>query len=134
MSTPWEDAKAAAQPKSETMPWEDAKAALEPSPSDWQARVKPIDLGNGKASVQRDDGGVWFGPEQGNKGKAGWFDAQGNRLGDAPGKGASVADRMINAGEAQRQGVMNNPGATLLRTVGGQSFIGLPGVQTVAGV
>ena len=56
------------------------------APSDWQAQVKPIDLGGGKSSVQRSDGGVWFGPDQGNTGKAGWFDGKGNRLGDAPGQ------------------------------------------------
>lgn len=61
-----------------------ASAAPSASPADWQKQVKPIDLGGGKQSVQRSDGGVWFGPEQGNKGKAGWFDAKGNRLPDAP--------------------------------------------------
>lgn len=66
-----------------------------PSP-DWKTQVKPIDLGNGKQSVQRSDGGVWFGPEQGNKGKPGWFTANGLRLGDAPGKLTSLNDSAIN--------------------------------------
>jgi hypothetical protein len=48
--------------------------------------VKPIDIGGGKASVQRPDGGVYFGPDQGNTGKPGWFDAKGNRMGDADGQ------------------------------------------------
>lgn len=66
------------------------------NPEDWQSRVKPIDLGGGRVSVQRDDGGIWFGPAQGNKGKAGWFDAQGMRLGDAPGKDTAFMDRLTN--------------------------------------
>lgn len=104
MTMPWEDAKAAQQaPKVETMPWEDAKTAQTPAkPEDWQTRVQPIDLGNGKASVQREDGGVWFGREQGNKGKPGWFDAQGMRLGDAPGKQTAFMDKIINRDEARR--------------------------------
>ena len=57
-----------------------------PNPADWQSRVKPIDLGNGKSSVQREgDKAVWFGPEHGNTDtKGGWFDAQGNKVGDSP--------------------------------------------------
>ena len=65
-------------------------------PTQYGFKAKPIDLGNGKQSVQREDGGVWFGPDQGNAGKPGWFDAQGNRLGDAPGKAPSLNDRAIN--------------------------------------
>lgn len=60
-------------------------APSQAAPEDWQKQVKPIDLGGGKQSVQRSDGGVWFGPEQGNTGHPGWFDANGNRLGDSPG-------------------------------------------------
>lgn len=59
-------------------------------------KVKPVDLGGGKQSVQREDGAAWFGPQQGNTGKPGWFDANGNRVGDAPGKGPSLNDRAIN--------------------------------------
>lgn len=98
MSGPWEKFQSApAEPAAEG-PWSKFQAEPAPAsdPADWQARVKPIDLGGGKASVQRDDGGVWFGPEQGNRGKAGWFDANGNRLGDAPGKGASFMDTLTN--------------------------------------
>lgn len=61
-----------------------ASAAPSAASTDWQKQVKPIDLGNGKTSVQRSDGGVWFGPEQGNTGTPGWFDGKGNRLGAAP--------------------------------------------------
>lgn len=75
-------APASGQPAWASAPTVEAPA----SPTDWQKQVKPIDLGNGKQSVQRSDGGVWFGPEQGNTGRPGWFDAQGNRLGDAPGE------------------------------------------------
>ena len=61
-----------------------------PKAADWQAQVKPVTTFNGHASVQRSDGGVWFGPEQGNTGQQGWFDDKGQRLGDAPGQAPSV--------------------------------------------
>jgi len=48
-------------------------------------KVRPIDLGNGVQTVQREDGAAYFGPEQGNKGIPGWFDAKGTRLGSVPG-------------------------------------------------
>jgi hypothetical protein len=63
-----------------------------PAPDDaqpqasWQAQVKPAQTYNGKQSVLRSDGAVWYGPEQGNTGAPGWFDAQGNRASDAPGQ------------------------------------------------
>ena len=52
----------------------------------WQSRVKPIDIGGGKTSVQREgDKAVWYGPEHGNTNpKGGWFDAHGNQVGDSP--------------------------------------------------
>jgi hypothetical protein len=59
-------------------------------PQGWQAQVKPTQTYNGKQSVQRSDGAVWYGPEQGNTGQAGWFDAKGNRAGDAPGQAYSA--------------------------------------------
>lgn len=79
-----------------------ASTPVDAKPEDWQSRVKPIDLGNGKQSVQREDGGVWFGPDQGNKGKPGWFDAKGMRLGDAPGKPTGFMDALTN--DLQRKG------------------------------
>jgi len=78
-------------------------AASKPVDGDWQSRVKPIDLGNGKQSVQREDGGVYFGPDQGNKGKPGWFDAKGMRLGDAPGKPTGFMDSLTNDLQAKAQ-------------------------------
>ena len=56
----------------------------------WQSQVKPTQTYNGKQSVQRSDGAVWYGPEQGNTGQAGWFDAKGNRAGNAPGQAYSA--------------------------------------------
>ena len=52
--------------------------------------------GTDKPSEQREDGGIYFGPAQGNKGKPGWFDAKGMRLGDAPGKSAGIIDTATN--------------------------------------
>lgn len=55
--------------------------------------------GTDKPSEQRKDGGIYFGPGQGNKGKPGWFDAKGMRLGDAPGQETSLPDSIINGAE-----------------------------------
>ena len=58
-------------------------------PTGWEEHVIPVDKqGNPAApdksnqfSVKRIDGGVWFGPEQGNPDpKGGWYDAQGHKL------------------------------------------------------
>ncbi len=65
-------------------------------PTQYGFKVKPIDLGNGKQSVQREDGAVYFGPDQGNKGKPGWFNDKGLRLGSKPGEDSSIRDRAIN--------------------------------------
>lgn len=81
--------------------------APSPTSQDWQKSVTPIDLGNGKASVQRSDGGVWFGPEQGNTGRAGWFDDKGNRLGDAPGQPAPHLGVMGRVGYGLKSGAQN---------------------------
>jgi len=77
-----------------------------PAGQDWQSQVKPVPTFNGKQSVQRSDGAVWYGPDQGNTGKAGWFDAKGNRAGDAPGQPYSA-------------GVGETAGKTVLGTIGG---------------
>lgn len=77
------------------------------TPNDWQKSVTPIDLGNGKASVQRSDGGVWFGPEQGNTGRPGWFDDKGNRLGDTPGQPPPHIGAMSRFGYGIKQGFNN---------------------------
>lgn len=49
-------------------------------------------------TVRREDGALWFGPEQGNKGKPGWFDEQGHRLGDTPGTNPGLMGRLGNFG------------------------------------
>ncbi len=53
-------------------------------PTSYGFKVKPIDLAGGKQSVQREDNAVWFGEAQGNKGKPGWFNAEGERVSDIP--------------------------------------------------
>ena len=70
-----------------------------PVGQDWQSQVKPVPTFNGKQSVQRSDGAVWYGPDQGNTRNAGWFDAKGNRAGDAPGQAPrdSWAGRALSA-------------------------------------
>jgi len=65
-------------------------------PTQYGFNVKPTTTFNGKPSVQRSDSAVWYGPEQGNTGKPGWFDARGNRMGDVPGSQASWLDRQYN--------------------------------------
>lgn len=95
-----------------------ASAAPSAASTDWQKQVKPIDLGNGKTSVQRSDGGVWFGPEQGNTGMPGWFSADGKRLGSSPGAppdkpgffrklGYGVEQGLANVGESVLHAVVN---------------------------
>lgn len=90
--------------------------------SNWQSQVKPTTTFNGKPSVQRSDGGVWYGPEQGNTGKPGWFDGQGNRLGDAPGSPApsSVTQDLVRPWKQAAQGVAATADAMV-----GQPLVGL---------
>lgn len=62
------------------------KPADEWESTEYGFKVKPaVTSDTGKPTVQRDDGAVWYGPEQGNTGKPGWFTAQGERAKDAPG-------------------------------------------------
>jgi len=76
-----------ATPATQGDPYASVASPVHPSAAqNWQSQLKPIDLGNGKQSVQRPDGGVWFGPQQGNTGKSGWFDGKGNRMGDVDGQ------------------------------------------------
>ena len=58
-------------------------------PTKYGFSIKPIQIGNVQ-TVQRQDGAAWFGPEQGNKGQPGWFNAQGERVGDTPGKSLTL--------------------------------------------
>lgn len=37
-----------------------------------------------RPTFQREDGAIYYGPEQGNQGKPGWFNAQGKPAGDVP--------------------------------------------------
>lgn len=37
-----------------------------------------------RPTFQREDGAIYYGPEQGNQGKPGWFNAQGQPAGDVP--------------------------------------------------
>lgn len=69
----------------------------------WQKRVKPVTFqdknGNPVQSVQREDGAFWLDPSKGYNVAPGWYDQQGNRVGDAPGQ--QLRDNSI-AGYAQR--------------------------------
>lgn len=50
-------------------------------PTQYGFKVRPISIGNVQ-TVQREDGAAYFGPEQGNKGAAGWFNERGERMPD----------------------------------------------------
>jgi hypothetical protein len=99
MSGPWEKFQEPAQ-EAPAGPWTKFQTPTEPvndfQPTPYGFKVKPIDLGNGKQSVQRDDGMVWFGPEQGNTGKPGWFNGQGLRAGATPNDPTSFMDTFAN--------------------------------------
>jgi len=97
-----------AQPQAQAQPQSWAELPVQKSvPAAPFTGVNPTQTYNGKQSVQRSDGAVWYGPEQGNTGQAGWFDAKGNRAGDAPGQAPrdSWAGRALSAlgGAAQVQ-------------------------------
>lgn len=51
-------------------------------------RVKPAVVDGKQTVIREDDKAAYFGPQQGNTGKAGWFDGSGNRVGDKPGASA----------------------------------------------
>ena len=68
---------------------------------DWQTQIKPVTTFNGRRSVQRPgDNAVWYGPEQGNTGQPGWFNSQGQRMGDAPGQGVAPESTLANMGKS----------------------------------
>lgn len=61
-----------------------ATTAEQPIADGWQRTeygflVRPAVTPDGVQTVQREDGSLWFGPEQGNTGKAGWFTSEGRR-------------------------------------------------------
>lgn len=77
----------------------------------WQSHVERVKTHNGFDSVKRYDGGIWYGPKQGNTGDPGWFDQEGNRLplnpeGDSPflNKAASVAHTFARPFERTLEG------------------------------
>lgn len=120
--------------------WKVAEEA--PAPDEWRQtdfgfRVKPTVTHNGTQSVQREDGLVWYGPQQGNTGKPGWFDSKGLRGPDAPvkdwysnmdpDKGVSWADRLLNRQQETKnkvasQGLMK----TVAQEAGNTSVIASP--------
>lgn len=107
----------------------------QPKADDWQPtpygfKVKPAVAFNGKPTVEREDGAQFFGPDQGNTGKPGWFDAKGNRVGSAPGKSAGIVDSKIN----QAQEMVREPFMAGLRKIGNTQIgpTGALGVPTVA--
>lgn len=89
-----------------------------PPPSDgWQDtpygfKVKPIQIGQVQ-TVQRPDGAAYFGPQQGNTGKPGWFNAQGQRVGDTPGSEVSASQSWMG----QNLGTLIGPSAAIAQTL-----------------
>ena len=108
MPMPWET-EGSPEPKGNGMPWENATDTAVPDgfqPTQYGFKVRPIDLGNGKQTVQREDGAAYFGPEQGNTGKPGWGhplarikadfgEANRNALNDLSGKAKAQANMPI---------------------------------------
>ena len=107
-----------------------------PNPADWQKRVTPTKTYNGFDSVQREgDSGIWYGRQQGNKGKPGWFDDKGNRLGDAPGATPGFMDRKVNEGLQYGREFAKNPVQAVVSKLGDSSegMIPLPAQLTLPG-
>lgn len=71
-------------------PGPDSAASASWHPTNYGFKVRPTTTSNGKPSVEREDGAVWYGPGQGNTGTPGWFDAQGRRADDVPAPSATV--------------------------------------------
>jgi len=97
----------------------------QPKADDWQPtqygfKVKPAVAFNGKPTVEREDGAQFFGPDQGNTGKPGWFDAKGNRLGDVPRGPVSAMDRLRNVANG---GITAKDAVT---AIGNAPVLGLP--------
>lgn len=80
----------------------------EKPPDVWQQtqynfKVRPFVLANGKPSVQRDDGAIWMGKDQGYSSE-GWFMPAGERTGNVPGQEAPPS-----TGETVLKNVLYNP-------------------------
>ena len=73
------------------------------SDSGYGFKVRRVKTHNGYDSYQREDGGIYYGPDQKNTGKAGWFNNTGMRLGDTPTAGISIIDRVINHEEERKK-------------------------------
>ncbi len=81
MSGPWEKFQEAA-PEGPWSKFQEAPAD-EWKPTQYGFKVKDaVTPDTGKPTVQREDGAVYYGPEQGNRGKAGWFNDKGQRMPD----------------------------------------------------
>ena len=140
----WKVLDEAPAPKPAASGWsvvEDApavEAAPAPTPEEWRKtdfgfRVKNTVTHTGQPSVQREDGLVWYGPDQGNTGRPGWFDAKGMRGPDVPVKtfaevgtdrGLGIIDRLLNRQQEFRnrvaqQGVLK----TAAQDLGNQSIL-----------
>ncbi len=90
MAKPWEKYGKAIEPSApqDLKPWEKRQTeTTAPPATEWQDTQYGFKVRNfvttdtGKPTVQREDGAVWYGPEQGNTGKAGWFQSSGLRAG-----------------------------------------------------
>lgn len=72
-------------------------------------KVKDAVTHTGKPTVQREDGALWYGPEQGNKGAEGWFNAKGQRVGLKSGVGTMDQERFANPVDVLGQGATDLP-------------------------
>jgi len=63
-------------------PEQDAPGQPEWQDTEYGFKVKPSTTHDtGKPTMQREDGALWYGPEQGNAGDPGWFTPKGERAG-----------------------------------------------------
>jgi len=77
-------------------------------PTRYGFKVKPAVV-NGVQTVEREDGAAWFGPEQGNKGAAGWFNRKGQRVGLKSGVGTMQEESFANPMDVMGQGATDLP-------------------------
>ena len=143
MANPWDSAPAEHQAQPTAKPWESA-APVTDAPQDSGFRTLPgapfptrqIDLGNGKTSEQRQDGAVWFGAPQGNKGGEGWFNAQGQKMPDtlAPKPGWDHPIARIKADLIQANDAARNDMAADAKNIRSKSWLGQLTPPSVAGM
>lgn len=82
-------------------------------PTKWGFKVKPaVTPDTGKPTLQREDGALYYGPDQGNTGIPKWFDAQGRDAGAAVPTPNWVVRAIAGFGNPTQQSYgVNAPGA-----------------------